>query len=191
MTYHPAAYWNARARKFGPSYVGPEGDAIRSLEESVCFTAWLSDNLPDCDTLLDLGCGSGRLSAIMRIASDHYIGCDISEHGVLHARRLWPDLDFRVMTPHRIPVATASVDVLVATVVLQHVPSEDWWPLCSEVQRVLAPRGAACIIDRCYRAGSAAHMFPRSPEVMAQDMGLGIIGDVDDVAGHSAFVAVR
>jgi len=84
-------------------------------------------------TMLDLGCGTRRYEAIFREAIDSYVGLD------------WPEIKNRALPDvigdaMNIPFKNASVDVVLATELMEHLPSPHNFLM--EVARVLRDGGA-------------------------------------------------
>ena len=94
--------------------------------------------------VLDLGCGDGRISALLADAGGEVTGLDPSEVALERARRARPDLHFlRPADDGSLPLPDASFDVVVAVNVLEHVA--DTQRLMSEVRRVLVPGGRLAV----------------------------------------------
>ncbi|MGR6316459.1 class I SAM-dependent methyltransferase [Micromonospora soli] len=91
--------------------------------------------------ILDVGCGSGPLSAALRAKGAVVTGFDVSAAMVdLARRRLGEDADLHVAdlrTP--LPFADAEFDDVVASLVLHYL--EDWSGPLAELRRVLKPGG--------------------------------------------------
>ncbi|MEU5976842.1 class I SAM-dependent methyltransferase [Streptomyces sp. NPDC047315] len=98
----------------------------------------LLDGLP-AGTALDAACGTGRMSAVLADRGHAVIGVDGSPDMLARARERVPDGDFRTGDLHRLPVADASVDLVVCALALTHVP--DLRPVLAEFGRVLRPGG--------------------------------------------------
>jgi len=102
-------------------------------------------------TLLDLGCGTGRLAvqAIPYLVGGCYIGVDISPTMLAKATRRVADmgLDGRcaVSWVHqrtaRFPQADAAVDMLCAFSVFTHMEHEDTFLYLKEARRIVRPGG--------------------------------------------------
>lgn len=83
-------------------------------------------------TMLDIGCGTRRYELIFREVVDSYIGLD------------WPEIEERALPDVigdalNIPFVDASVDVVLATELMEHLPSPDRF--LTEVGRVLREDG--------------------------------------------------
>lgn len=85
---------------------------------------------------LDIGCGTGVHAAVLRDLGWHPLGIDLSVGQLRHARRHLP-----VAAGHgaRLPVASAAVDAVVATLI--HTDVADWQGTLREAARVLRPGG--------------------------------------------------
>jgi ubiquinone/menaquinone biosynthesis C-methylase UbiE len=104
-------------------------------------------------TLLEVGCGSGKVHAILNIPT--YIGCDISTEMLkLHAAA-FPAAELHHQTdPYKLPFDNESFDTVLCVSVLQHVEHPD--SLITELCRVArkklivvtwATHGTAAIIQ--------------------------------------------
>jgi SAM-dependent methyltransferase len=124
---------------------------------------------PRGGTCVEVGCGSGRMTAALAERFDRVIAVDVSPAMVERARAATPNenVEFRVVPGDRLEgVADGSADVLVCYLVLQHVPSREIVTgYLAEFARVLAPHGEAFvqlpILDeglrpRLWRAGRSA-----------------------------------
>jgi SAM-dependent methyltransferase len=105
------------------------------------FLDWLE--LPDGRDWLDVGCGTGSLSAaiLARAAPRSVTGIDASDGFVAHARSKIgdPRATFRQGDAQKLDVATGSCDVAVSGLVLNFVP--DRRAMLGEMSRVLRPGG--------------------------------------------------
>jgi ubiquinone/menaquinone biosynthesis C-methylase UbiE len=103
------------------------------------------------ETVLDIGCGPGYLTAQMAAAvgpSGRVYGIDISAPMLEIARRRcapFPWIDLRNTRADQLPLPDAAVD---ATVTVQvYLFADDLAPVLGELERVLRPGGRAVIVD--------------------------------------------
>lgn len=137
--------------------------------------AFLLAHVAPGDTVLDLGCGAGELSAALLQDGATPIAVDVAHEALRRARERVPGLDARLWRPGRpLPVEDASVDVAWAGEVIEHVV--DVAPWLSEVRRVLRPRGTLLLTTPDHGPVTllalalsprrfAAHFEPRSDHV--------------------------
>jgi SAM-dependent methyltransferase len=120
--------------------VGGQYTQIGILESSALRTLGLRPN----DTLVDIGCGSGRLPYMLKdYLSGRFIGTDILDEALAYAndRCARPDWHF---IPHylpSIPAESAIADFVTFFSVFTHLLDEDIFRLLSEADRVLKPGG--------------------------------------------------
>jgi SAM-dependent methyltransferase len=100
-------------------------------------------------TVLDLGCGIGRVAKYVAPLCRTLWAVDASPRMLELARKRLadaPNVRFARCIDTAIPdVATASVDVAYALLVLQHLEREDAFVLLKELRRVLKPEGVAFV----------------------------------------------
>jgi ubiquinone/menaquinone biosynthesis C-methylase UbiE len=146
--------YEALARKYPPDKsVGStveQGDyeAVGRGELSLL----LEEGLKPGDTLIDFGCGTGRLAihAIPWLADDgRYIGIDISKTMLAHARAIVgervPSPRCSVMFIHQttpnFPLLEMSVDMICAYSVLTHMEHEDSYRYLQGARRIIKKGG--------------------------------------------------
>jgi SAM-dependent methyltransferase len=95
---------------------------------------------------LDFGCGLGRLTRPLAKRFERVLGLDISPRMVYRARALTPTpgVEFAVNPGTDLAgLRAAAFDLVLSSVVLQHVPRREWIEAyLAEFARVLAPGGA-------------------------------------------------
>lgn len=106
--------------------------------------------LPDLEnrTVLDLGCGRGRITRLaLQRGARNTVGVDCSEAmleaaaaSIASPRAAW----VQASVPD-VPLKTGTVDVVIAALVMGHVPNLD--AALAEVNRVLTSRGMVLITD--------------------------------------------
>lgn len=121
--------------RWAPTYASTPHNALMAAEQAAVLAAW-----PDVagQRVLDAGCGTGRyLAAAAARGATMLVGVDFS-----------PEMLTRVTSPgaHRLlgdlgalPVASASMDLVVSGLALNDVP--DLGQAVAELARVLRPRG--------------------------------------------------
>ncbi len=115
-------------------------------------------------TALDAACGTGRHAARLVSLGHAVIGVDGSPAMLEVARSKVPSADFRAGRLEALPVDDASVDLVVCSLALTHVP--DLRPCLAEFARVLRPGGTALLSDMhpTVVAFGGAAVFPTGAE---------------------------
>ncbi len=98
-------------------------------------------------TILDIGCGTGRLlrKAALQWPSARLKGVDPAEGMIEMARSLAPSTEFLLGSGESIPLPDASVDAAFSTISFHHWA--DQAAGVREVARVLRPSGLFCLAD--------------------------------------------
>lgn len=99
--------------------------------------------------VLDVGCGAGALVRELGAHGARAVGIEISEGQLAAARERDPGRVERYLvgTADRLPLAGASVDVVVFMRSLHHVPTERMDASLREARRVLRPRGLLYVAE--------------------------------------------
>ncbi|MGW3313408.1 class I SAM-dependent methyltransferase [Streptomyces sp. NPDC001073] len=95
-------------------------------------------------TVLDLGCGIGRLSRWLAVEAQTVVGIDSSVQMVARARRevTAKNTTFLGGRAEDLPFRNAVFDVVLTTAVLQHILLDDAYQrACAQAARVLRPEG--------------------------------------------------
>lgn len=127
-------FWNARAREDAfyfvdtrQTYRAPDRHRFWASADLVDYVLdGLEVRLRSTDTVLEIGCGLGRITRGLAARAGEVIALDVSDEMLARARELNPQLE-RVrwvlgdgVSLH--PIPGESVDACVSIVVLQHVP---------------------------------------------------------------------
>ena len=113
---------------------------------------------PD-DTILEIGCGVGRVGQVLAPLCKEWIGCDVSSNMIAHARaRLQPFRNVRLVEISGYdlqPIPDQSIDVVYCTIVFMHLDEWDRYNYVLEAFRVLRPGGRISIdnFSLCSDAG--------------------------------------
>jgi SAM-dependent methyltransferase len=126
------------------------GGRARAFRE---FTADLVAVAPG-ESVLDLGCGTGELAMALaqRVGPNGRVaGIDLSrplvEGARRKARRAGLAIDYHVVSVEQLPLADASVDVIVSSLVMHHLAPAVLARAVREIRRVLKPGGRVFVID--------------------------------------------
>jgi ubiquinone/menaquinone biosynthesis C-methylase UbiE len=95
-------------------------------------------------SVVDVGCGSGRLSfQLSKWLAGPYLGTDILVSLLDHARAICgrPDWNFVKTDGEGIPLPDESTDLACFFSVFTHIPHEETWRYILEAKRVLKPGG--------------------------------------------------
>jgi ubiquinone/menaquinone biosynthesis C-methylase UbiE len=119
------------------------------------------------DRVLDLGCGTGYFARMLaRVPGTHVVGLDASPEMVAYATRRarkQPNCRFDVGAAEKLAYPDASIDVVVSSLFLHHVPADTQPQVIAEIQRVLRPGGKALIAEiQVPRRGLARWLFQQT-----------------------------
>jgi SAM-dependent methyltransferase len=98
---------------------------------------------PPGGTVLDVGCGEGRLPRDLKARGYEVIGIDASPTLIAYAREADPGGDYRVADGAALPVPDASMAIVTAFMTLHDI--DDMGGAVREIARVLTDGGRACI----------------------------------------------
>ncbi len=96
-----------------------------------------SEGVLDSATVLDVGCGTGTLSAMFEPSS--YVGVDLNCRYIERARTKHPRHRFLVMDGTDLTLPSGSFDVVIISGVIHHLTDEDSKSVLTEARRVLNP----------------------------------------------------
>ncbi len=91
--------------------------------------------------VVELGCGSGRITAHLRSLGLDGFGVDLSPVMIGIARETYPDLRFEVGSMDSLDLADGAVSAVVAWYSVIHAPPEHLPSYLAEFRRVLSPGG--------------------------------------------------
>ena len=141
--------WNTLAATFRSAVIHVQGD-VTEAEMQAAGEATVQDlqatiGIAPDDTVLEIGCGVGRVGKVIAPLCQRWIGCDVSAAMLHHARerlRGLTNTDFVEISGFDLsPVADESVDVVYCTVVFMHLEEWDRYSYILEARRVLRPGG--------------------------------------------------
>lgn len=141
--------WNKLAQSNSKYYINSnkgkgitEQEFWESGEQEFRTHIWNDDLLKPCQTMLDIGCGIGRITQFMRTMANLVIGTDISGEMIKQAKKRFPDITFIETDGYTLPLEDNSVDVAFSYLVFQHMKDREMVESnLKEVQRILKPTG--------------------------------------------------
>jgi SAM-dependent methyltransferase len=128
------ARWSATYDDSGNPLIHVEQPAVWSIFDRVARGA-----------ALDAACGTGRHARRLVELGHNVVGVDGSSEMLAVAKRSVPDADFCEGDLYSLPLESASVDLVVCALALEHVP--DLVRAIAELSRVLRPRGRMVLTD--------------------------------------------
>ena len=93
----------------------------------------------------DLGCGPGQIARYLREQGVEIVGLDLSPGMIEVARRLHPEIEFRVGDMTRLDLPDGSLAGVVAFYSIVHFSPAELGGVCQQIRRVLHPGGLALI----------------------------------------------
>lgn len=100
------------------------------------------------DTIVDLGCGNGRLYQLFRDLQVNYIGIDQSDELIRIARERFPGERFLVADMRDTHLKDNIADVVFCIAALQHMPTEETRVgVLKEMKRILKPGGTIVMLN--------------------------------------------
>lgn len=105
------------------------------------FTAMV----PPQQRVIDIGCGTGAATAVLRDNGAHVSGIDLSPNMIAHARRLHPDIGFTVGSMTDLDLPDACAGGVCAWYSVIHIPDDHLPAVFAEFHRVLVPGGVALL----------------------------------------------
>lgn len=98
-------------------------------------------------SLLDIGCGVGRLHCKLLPLVSRLSGSDVSDASLKRAAQENPSIDYRLAHGASLPWDKGSFDATVAVCVLHHVEPNSWPAFIAEMHRVTRPGGLVMLIE--------------------------------------------
>ena len=139
------------SRRFFDAVAGDWGVMKRSLLGDAALDPFILKHIPRCDTVADLGCGSGDLFPLLRKKAGRVIGVDRAPRMLEEARRRHlaesrrGRLELRLGELEKLPVRDGEVDCAVICLALHHLP--DPAAGIAEAARILKPGGTLIVVE--------------------------------------------
>ncbi len=147
-------------------YVIKDGKFIGAFEEMYqnCSDPWNQDSIPsvaedialllvnknEYKGVLDLGCGKGRFTSRLKIATRASVtALDVSRTAVQIAKQRYPDIEFLVASVPPLQFPDESFDLVLSAELLWYVLRQ-LDRLFTEIKRVLIPGGHYLVVQQFY-----------------------------------------
>jgi SAM-dependent methyltransferase len=145
--------------------VGGQFQSFGVLMRQVLVDAGLRDS----DYLIDVGCGSGRLSHTLAI--EHYLGTDVVPDLLAYARSICPNPAWRfaLVNDVSIPEVDGAADMVCFFSVFTHLLHEDSYRYLLEAHRVLKPGGKVVFSFLEFRVHCTWTVFSAMADARSQD----------------------
>jgi len=102
---------------------------------------------PSDMSLMDVGCGVGKIHPYLHDDFASITGVDLSEPSIKVARAQNPGTSYLSYDGDTLPADDNSVDMTLTICVMHHVPVAQWPDFSREMMRVLRPGGVAMVIE--------------------------------------------
>lgn len=138
----------------------PRNSSWHPIEGNQYALLWRSTAamVPEGATVVELGCGTGRLASLIAGKAKHYVGLDFAPRCIAEARRFLPDVIFLVADLRSTPLPDA--DVYVANEVMEHLDDDR-----GLVERI--PSGATVILSLpSFDSASHVRHFPERGQAL-------------------------
>jgi SAM-dependent methyltransferase len=130
-----------QSRDEAMAWVVGGGDFVEMgrLQRAIVLKAGLAPGM----SMVDVGCGSGRLAYALRDDPVGYLGIDVMPEAIEHARMkaARPDWRFDIVEGLAVPALDASLDYACAFSVFTHLKHEESFVYMQDIARVLKPGG--------------------------------------------------
>lgn len=130
--FNPRTHWPTMADRLGqPDYLNPNHGRV---------LAWLRRLLPTLkpiDSILDVGCGIGRLASLLAevLPDAYYSGLDIGKEQAAATRLVRPDGSVYVGAIQDFAPGH-QYDLVLASEVLMHIPPDEIQAVCDKLKRL-------------------------------------------------------
>jgi SAM-dependent methyltransferase len=118
------------------------------------------------DDIMEIGCGVGRVGAVLAARCHSWTGADVSANMLAHTRRRLsghPNVRTVELSGYDLaPVASDSLDLVYCTVVFMHISEWERYSYIEEARRVLRPGGRLYVDNVSLRTGYGWNFFQSS-----------------------------
>ena len=98
-------------------------------------------------SLLDVGCGVGKIHGMLRGKFKTIAGADVSAESLRVAAQEYSDIEYKTYDGQHLPYQDGSFDMAMAICVFHHIPPAQWQQVANEMVRVVRDQGLIFIIE--------------------------------------------
>jgi ubiquinone/menaquinone biosynthesis C-methylase UbiE len=98
-------------------------------------------------SLLDVGCGVGKIHGLLKGRLKQISGADISTESIRIAKQDHTDCEYKTYDGQHLPFADGSFDMAMAVCVFHHIPPAQWQQVATEMLRVVKTDGLILVIE--------------------------------------------
>jgi SAM-dependent methyltransferase len=86
------------------------------------------------NTILDVGCGKGTITHLLKKKNNYVLGVDISKTAINKAKVKYPEIDFQVLKSDEILLLNKEFDLVIAMEILSYL--ENWKNFIEKVSKI-------------------------------------------------------
>jgi len=144
------AHRRQRSQSFFDRHARQWDRLARELLPTPDYRERLLESIPRCETLVEVGVGTGSLLEPLSHKAQTVIGVDHSPAMLQTAREVantagLKNVDLRLGEMEHLPLEASTADVVLLNMVLHHAPSPE--AVINEMSRVLNPGGRLLVVD--------------------------------------------
>jgi SAM-dependent methyltransferase len=169
--------------------IGGDFESMGQLQKAVLLQHGVKPN----SSLLDLGCGSGRLAnALKNMPELKYVGVDVVAAFLDHAKELAGRADWRFVKTNEltIPADDSSLDCVCAFSVFTHLRHEQTYVYLQEIKRALKDSGRLIFSFLEFRVYAHWTVFEENVRNIGNDVPLNQFMDCDGIRAWAAHLGL-
>jgi len=109
--------------KYEAWYASPQGQRVGRAERKLL--EWLLQKIPNAESALEIGCGTGHFTVLLADEGLSVTGLDRAPATIAALRRFHPDIPAVLGDAHRLPFPDDAVDVSVFITTLEFLEQPD------------------------------------------------------------------
>ena len=174
--------YNDSAARFRQLVGSTVNDQFENEEDQAALASFAKSISQKEGLLIDAGCGTGRVAALLAPDGNNVLGIDIAPGMIAEARTAHPQIPFKVAPLTAIPVADSTAAAVAYWYSIITTSPEDLPAVWNELSRVLAIGGHALVAFLCgggdavvrtnaYGTGSPITLYRHDPQFVSRTLG--------------------